>query len=181
MPASDREPVEPPRTEPRTCSETCGHWEGSVSQSRLSTVEAAPCQAASVVTSARSQARPQLWSPRGFVQEGWSTGAQTPHAFLFAGDSNSGQTPSPAMARLTQFKKKKQQLFAGLCYIIRCWTPAPESSPKYCCSSQLRWVMSVLGTVCTGSEFPFRGTCLSQSSHEKVGQHLTFFFKYTHI
>ena len=78
-------------------------------------------------------------------------------------------------------KKKKQQLFAGLCYIIRCWTPAPESSPKYCCSSQLRWVMSVLGTVCTGSEFPFRGTCLSQSSHEKVGQHLTFFFKYTHI
>ena len=35
--------------------------------------------------------------------------------------------------------------------------------------------MSVLGTVCTGSEFPFRGTCLSQSSQEKVGQHLTFF------
>ena len=36
--------------------------------------------------------------------------------------------------------------------------------------------MSVLGTVCTGGEFPFRGTCLSQSSQEKVGQHLAFFF-----
>lgn len=43
--------------------------------------------------------------------------------------------------------------------------------------------MSAWGTACTGNKFPFRGTCLSQSSQEKVGQHLAFFFfnKYTHI
>lgn len=36
--------------------------------------------------------------------------------------------------------------------------------------------MSAWGTACTGNKFPFRGTCLSQSSQEKVGQHLAFFF-----
>lgn len=44
--------------------------------------------------------------------------------------------------------------------------------------------MSALGTACTGNKFPFRGTCLRQSSQEKVGQHLAFFFflnKYTHF
>lgn len=41
--------------------------------------------------------------------------------------------------------------------------------------------MSALGTACTGNKFPFRGTCLRQSSQEKVGQHLAFFFFFKQV
>lgn len=83
-------------------------------------------------------------------------------------------------------KKKKNNpnpsFLQNFCSIIRCWTPASESSCKYFSFFQSRWVMSALGTECTGNTFPFRGTCLRQSSQEKVGQYLAFFLnKYTHF
>lgn len=97
---------------------------------------------------------------------------------FFGLDSNSGQTPSPSIAADAVKKKTHNpnpSFLQNFCSIIRCWTPASESSCKYFSFFQLRWVMSALGTECTGDTFPFRGTCLRQSSQEKVGQYLAFF------
>lgn len=50
-----------------------------------------------------------------------------------------------------------------------CWSLAQSAS--HCCCFRSQWVMSALGIMRPGSQFPFRGPCVSQSSG-KVGQRL---------
>ena len=83
--------------------------------------------------------------------------------------------PAPPSPGWCSFFKKTPAFCRTLLH-YQIWMPAPESSRKYCSSFQLRLVMSALGTACTRNKLPFRGTCLSQSSQEKVGQHLVCFF-----